>query len=105
MTHALKAGYRGVDGAYCYANEDAVGAGLKAAFDSGIKREDIFLVSKVWCTYQSSPERVVEGVEKTLKNLGVEYVDLMLVVSPLLPWSCVMVLVWVAARLHWKWCK
>lgn len=84
MTHALKAGYRGVDGAYCYANEDAVGAGLKAAFDSGIKREDVFLVSKVWCTYQSSPERVVEGVEKTLKNLGVEYVDLMLVVSFLL---------------------
>lgn len=81
MTHALKAGYRGVDGAYCYANEDAVGAGLKAAFESGIKREDIFLVSKVWCTYQSSPERVAEGVDKTLKALGVDYVDLMLVVS------------------------
>ena len=49
-----------------------------------MKREDVFLVSKVWCTYQSSPERVEEGVDKTLKNLGVDYVDLMLVVS-LLP--------------------
>lgn len=70
-----------MDGAYCYANEDAVGAGLKAAFEAGVKREDVFIVSKVWCTYQSSPERVQEGVDKTLKSLGVDYVDLMLVVS------------------------
>jgi diketogulonate reductase-like aldo/keto reductase len=81
VAHALKAGYRGVDGAYCYANEDAVGEGLREAFAGGVRREDVFLVSKVWCTYQSSPERVVEGVDKTLASLGVEYLDLVLIVS------------------------
>lgn len=45
----------------------------------------MFVVSKVWCTYQSSPERVEEGVDKTLKNLGLDYVDLVLVVSFLVP--------------------
>ena len=58
-----------------------MGEGLKAAFESGVKREDVFLVSKVWCTYQATPERVIESAEKSLKNLGVDHVDLMLIVS------------------------
>ena len=71
---ALKAGYRLIDTAYCYGNEEHVGAGLKEAFDQGIvKREDVFVVTKLWATYTSRAE---EGLEKSLRNLGLEYVDL-----------------------------
>jgi glycerol 2-dehydrogenase (NADP+) len=53
-----------------YQNENEVGEGIK---DSGVKREDIFITSKVWNTDQ--PE-VSAGLEKTLKALGTDYLDL-----------------------------
>jgi len=81
VAHALKSGYKLVDGAYCYANEDEVGAGLKEAFAAGVKREDIFVVTKVWATYNT---RVELGLDKSLKSLGLDYVDLFLVHWPLL---------------------
>ncbi|KAK0655110.1 NADP-dependent oxidoreductase domain-containing protein [Cercophora newfieldiana] len=81
VAHALKSGYKLIDGAYCYGNEDEVGAGLAEAFASGIKREDIFVVSKVWATYNT---RVELGLDKSLKSLGLDYVDLFLVHWPLL---------------------
>lgn len=77
MAYALKTGYKLVDCAYCYGNEEEVGEGLKEAFESGIKREDIFVVTKIWATYTT---RVELGLEKSLKNLGLDYVDLLLVV-------------------------
>lgn len=47
--HALKVGYRLIDCAYCYGNETEVGQGLARAISEGIvKREDIFVVTKVW---------------------------------------------------------
>jgi diketogulonate reductase-like aldo/keto reductase len=64
---------------YCYANEDEVGEGLKAAFDAGVKREDIFITTKLWCTYH---RKIEEGLEKSLKSLGVDYVDLFLMHWP-----------------------
>lgn len=82
VTHALQQGYKLVDCAYCYANEDEVGAGLKEAFSSGAaKREDVFVISKVWATYNT---RVEQGLDKSLKSLGLDYVDLFLVHWPLL---------------------
>ncbi|KAK3331142.1 NADP-dependent oxidoreductase domain-containing protein [Apodospora peruviana] len=82
VSYALKVGYRLVDGAYCYGNEDEVGEGLKEAFESGVvKREDVFVVSKVWATYNT---RVELGLDKSLKSLGLDYVDLFLVHWPLL---------------------
>ena len=80
VAFALKAGYKLVDCAYCYANEDEVGEGLRQAFAAGVKREDIFVMTKLWPTYQTSPERVALGLEKSLKSLGLDYVDLYLVV-------------------------
>lgn len=65
--------------AYCYANEDEVGEGLKEAFDSGVKREDIFVTTKLWCTYHSREE---ENLDKSLKSLGLDYVDLYLMHWP-----------------------
>ncbi|KAK3337525.1 NADP-dependent oxidoreductase domain-containing protein, partial [Cercophora scortea] len=82
VSFALQNGYRLIDGAYCYGNEDEVGQGIKEAIDSGaVKREDIFVVSKVWATYNT---RVELGLDKSLKSLGLDYVDLFLVHWPLL---------------------
>lgn len=76
---ALRAGYKLVDCAYCYGNEDEVGEGLKEAFASGVKREDVFIMTKVWTTYST---RVEEALDKSLKSLGLDYVDLFLVHWP-----------------------
>jgi diketogulonate reductase-like aldo/keto reductase len=78
VSHAVRNGYKLVDCAYCYANEEEVGQGLKEAFDAGVKREDIFVTSKVWATYTT---RVEEGLNKSLKALGLDYVDLFMIVS------------------------
>ena len=78
MSFALKNGYKLVDCAYCYGNEDEVGEGLKQAFAAGVKREDIYVMTKVWATYNT---RVEECLDKSLKSLGLEYVDMYLIVS------------------------
>ncbi|KAL2269374.1 hypothetical protein VTJ83DRAFT_1558 [Remersonia thermophila] len=82
VVEALRAGYRLIDCAYCYANEEEVGQGLADAFAEGIvRREDVFVVTKVWATYTT---RCALGLDKSLKALGLEYVDLLLVHWPLL---------------------
>ncbi|KAK1998164.1 aldo/keto reductase [Colletotrichum falcatum] len=83
VSYALKIGYKAIDGAYCYANEDEVGEGLKQAFADGVKREDIFIITKLWATYTIGDDRVKEGLEKSLKSLGLDYVDLFLVHWPI----------------------
>lgn len=80
VEHALSVGYKHIDAAYCYANEDEVGAGIAAAIKSGaIKREDLFVTTKLWCTYHT---RVEEALDKSLKSLGLDYVDLYLMHWP-----------------------
>lgn len=76
---ALKMGYRMVDTANAYMNEEAVGKALKRAIDEGIvKREDVFLSTKLWPTLYEK-----EGaVDDTLKRLGVDYVDLLFIHQP-----------------------
>lgn len=49
MAHALSIGYKHIDAAFVYGNEDEVGEGLAEGFKSGIKREDIFVTTKLWC--------------------------------------------------------
>lgn len=64
----------------CYGNEDEVGKGLAEAFATGkVKREDVFVTTKLWGTYHT---RVVQGLEESLKSLGLDYVDLFLVHWP-----------------------
>ncbi|KAL3420269.1 aldo/keto reductase [Phlyctema vagabunda] len=78
--YALSVGYRHIDAAYVYGNEDEVGAGLKKAFDEGIcKREDVWVTSKVWCSYH---DRTAEALDLSLKKLGLDYIDLYLVHWP-----------------------
>ncbi|KAJ6784642.1 hypothetical protein PWT90_04498 [Aphanocladium album] len=81
VSYALQNGYKLVDCAYCYGNEAEVGEGLKEAFAAGVKREDIFIMTKVWATYNTRPE---ECLNKSLKALGVDYVDMYLIHWPVL---------------------
>jgi len=79
---AIEQGYRLIDCAAVYKNEIEVGKGLADAFGSGLcKREDLFIVSKLWNTCHA-PEHVAPALDSTLKNLGVEYLDLYLIHWP-----------------------
>jgi len=75
---ALEIGYRHVDTAAFYQNEEGVG---KAVRESGIPREEIFITTKVWNTDQGY-ETTLKAFETSLKKLGLDYVDLYLVHWP-----------------------
>ena len=74
VTEALKAGYRAIDTAAIYQNEEAVGLAIK---DSGIPREEIFVTTKVWNSDQGF-DNTLRAFETSLGKLGLEYVDLYL---------------------------
>ncbi|KAI8226038.1 D-galacturonate reductase [Colletotrichum sp. SAR 10_86] len=76
VAYALKDGYRHIDAALIYGNENEVGQGIK---DSGVPREDIFITSKLWNTHQTNAK---EGLQKTLDALGTDYLDLYLIHWP-----------------------
>ncbi|KAF8398775.1 hypothetical protein HHK36_014633 [Tetracentron sinense] len=78
---ALMAGYRHIDCSHLYGNEIEVGEALGEAFNGGLKREEIFLTSKLYCT-MNSLKRIENSVRVSLKNLGVSYLDLYLVHWP-----------------------
>lgn len=78
VAEAIGAGYRHIDGAARYENEVSVGEGIRK---SGVSREDIFVTSKVWFTHRSY-DKVMEACNTTLKDLGLEYVDLYLIHWP-----------------------
>ena len=75
---ALDAGYRHIDAAAIYGNEKYVGAGLNA---SGLPRQNIWITSKLWNDHHR-PSDVRPALEKTLSDLGVEYLDLYLMHWP-----------------------
>lgn len=80
VLHAIKHGYKHIDCAYIYGNESEVGEALKEAFEQGlVKREDLFITTKLWCTFHS---RAQENLDISLKNLGLDYVDLYLMHWP-----------------------
>lgn len=76
---ALKAGYRHIDCAAIYRNETEVGAGIKK---SGVPRDEIFITTKLWNTKHESYEDAEAGLNKSLKDLGVDSVDLYLIHWP-----------------------
>ena len=75
---ALSLGYRMIDTAQFYANEEGVG---KAIAESGVPREDIFLVTKIWLT-NGGEERAAASLEESLRKLRTDYVDLLLIHQP-----------------------
>ncbi|XP_032740380.1 estradiol 17 beta-dehydrogenase 5 isoform X2 [Rattus rattus] len=80
---AIDAGFRHIDSAAMYQNEKEVGLAIRSKIADGtVKREDIFYTSKVWCTF-NHPERVQVCLERSLKQLQLEYVDLYLIHFPM----------------------
>ncbi|KAN0034656.1 hypothetical protein ACTFIV_001188 [Dictyostelium citrinum] len=80
---ALKNGYRHIDGAAIYLNEKEIGNSLKEVFEEGeIKREDVFYVSKLWNSCHNA-SLVRKHCEKTLEDLGLQYLDLYLIHWPI----------------------
>jgi len=80
---ALVAGYRHLDCAADYANEREVGAGIKRALEGGVlTREELWVTSKIWMTYHAK-EHVELALERTLADLGLEYLDLWLIHFPI----------------------
>lgn len=76
---AIKAGYRLIDTAASYTNEDAVGSAVRQAIDEGIcKREDLFITSKLWVQDMKDYDSAKKGIEASLKKSGLEYLDLYL---------------------------
>ncbi len=78
VADAIDVGYRMIDTAQAYYNEEGVGAAIKK---SGIKREEIFLVTKVWIT-NSGEEKAAKSIDESLLKLQTDYVDLLLIHQP-----------------------
>lgn len=78
VKEALRVGYRHIDGAAAYANEECVGRGIK---ESGVAREDIFITSKLW-NDERGYDTTLRAFDKTMSDLGLEYLDLYLIHWP-----------------------
>lgn len=78
VSDALKVGYRMIDTAQAYHNEEGVGA---AVAKSGIARDELFLVSKIWISNYGY-EKAKTSIDESLRKLGTDYIDLMLLHQP-----------------------
>ena len=76
VREALEIGYRHIDTAAAYENEEEVG---RAVRDSGVPREEVFITSKLWLSQFDEPQK---GVERSLRKLNTDYIDLYLIHQP-----------------------
>jgi len=80
---ALEVGYRHIDCAQLYENQEEIGEVFGAVFKSGkVKREDVFITSKIWNSCHSY-DKATQSIENTLKELQISYLDLMLIHFPM----------------------
>ena len=75
---AIEVGYRSIDTAQAYGNEEAVGRALKK---SGVPRSELFLTTKVWIS-NTGYKKAKASIEQSLKKLGTDYIDLLLIHQP-----------------------
>lgn len=82
VKHAIESGYRSIDTAKVYGNEEQVGQGIKEGLEStGLNREDIFVTSKLFFE-DFGRENVAQAYETSIQKLGLDYLDLYLVHWP-----------------------
>jgi 2,5-diketo-D-gluconate reductase A len=79
VASALEAGYRAIDTAAGYANEEGVGAAIR---DSGLARDDVFVTTKLWVQDRPAEENTRRAFETSLERLGLDRVDLYLIHQP-----------------------
>ena len=79
MLDAIQVGYRLLDTAQAYGNEEAVG---RAIAKSGVAREELFITTKVWIS-NGGYEKAKTSIDESLKKLGLDYIDLLLIHQPL----------------------
>ena len=78
VREALEVGYRSIDTAQAYYNEEAVGRAIKA---SHIDREELFITTKVWIS-NAGEEKAAQSIDESLKKLQTDYIDLLLIHQP-----------------------
>ena len=82
VENAIKAGYRHIDTAQVYGNEEGVGKGIRIGIiDEGLTREDIFVTTKIW-NDKHSYDLCKSSFDESLKRLGLDYVDMILIHWP-----------------------
>ncbi|KAK6635422.1 hypothetical protein RUM44_000673 [Polyplax serrata] len=82
IKEAIDCGYRHFDTALLYHSERIIGQAIREKIADGtVARSDLFITTKLWCTY-AHPELVVKACKKSLKNLGLDYIDLYLIHWP-----------------------
>ncbi|KAF7980127.1 hypothetical protein HWV62_39555 [Athelia sp. TMB] len=82
VEYAVRNGYRHLDLAMVYQNQDEVGAALKKVIPSVVKREELFITSKLWNSGHKSLKVAEAELDETLKQIGTEYLDLYLIHWP-----------------------
>lgn len=81
LSAVLDNGYRHIDTASMYQNEIDVGRAIKIILESGIKREELFITTKLWCN-DYEPDKISEKFHESLNALGLDYIDLFLMHFP-----------------------
>lgn len=82
IKEAIEAGYRNIDTAEIYGNEELVGQAIKEVLAEGkLKREDLFISTKLWFNHRSH-DMAIDSLNKSLQRLGLDYVDLYLIHWP-----------------------
>ncbi len=78
---AISVGYRSIDTAKAYFNEESVGAAIKTALAGGLKREELFITTKLWIN-DAGEEHALKAFDASMKKLGLDYLDLYLIHQP-----------------------